>query len=200
MHSLNPDQPAHVGVVGLGAGTIAAYGRTGDDFRFYELDANVIAAARNEFTFLADSAAHTDVVLGDGRISLAHEAPQAFDVLVLDAFSSDSVPVHLLTREAFQIYLRHLKSAGLLLANVSNRHLAVDRVVRESASANNLSCRVIETPTNVAHHVTHVQWAVMGRSPERLNALFGDEGSAAAAASSGVLWTDAQASIFSILR
>src|SRR5256886_7472792 len=101
--------PLRVGVVGLGAGTLAAYGRTGDVFRFYDINSGVVELARSEFTFLKDSAAKVEVALGDARLSLEREPPENFDVLALDAFSSDAIPVHLLTVEAFKTYLRHLK-------------------------------------------------------------------------------------------
>jgi len=194
-----PERPRRLGVVGLGVGTLASYGRRGDALKFYELDPNVIELARRDFTFLRDSAAQIAVVAGDGRLLLAHEAPQAFDVLVLDAFSSDAVPVHLLTREAFEIYLRHLAPDGLLLVNVSNRHLAVERVVRASARAVGLSCEVVETKTNALGHVAHVVWAATAKDPARLSRLLKDLPRAAARAPD-VLWTDSRASVLSILR
>src|SRR6267142_1470604 len=94
------DHPVRVGVIGLGTGTIAAYGRPGDVYRFYDIDANVIQSARGEFTFLGDSGALTETALGDARLSLERAAPENFDVLAVDAFSSDAIPVHLITREA----------------------------------------------------------------------------------------------------
>jgi len=112
-----------VGLVGLGVGTLAAYGRPGDTFRFYEINPEVQRLAETHFTFLRDSAAHVEVVPGDARLSLEREVAQDFDLLVLDAFSSDSIPVHLLTREAFEIYLRHLKSDGAIAVHISSRHV-----------------------------------------------------------------------------
>ena len=112
-----------VGLVGLGAGTLAAYGRAGDTFRFYEINPEVEWLAETRFTFLKDSAAHIEVIPGDARLSLEREPSQQFDVLVLDAFSSDSIPMHLLTREAFEIYFRHLKRDGVIAVHISNQHL-----------------------------------------------------------------------------
>ena len=116
-----------VGLVGLGVGTLASYGQPGDYFHFYEIDQNVAKmsfAAPERFTFVKSSKAKVDVTLGDGRLSLEREEPQKFDVLVLDAFSSDSVPVHLLTREAMQIYRRHLRGPHSVLAfHITNRAL-----------------------------------------------------------------------------
>jgi len=94
----------HVGVVGLGVGTLVAYGRAGDSYRLYEIDPLVIELAQQKFTYLSDAQAKLDIVLGDGRLQLEREPSQQFDVLVMDAFSGDSVPVHLLTLEAFEIY------------------------------------------------------------------------------------------------
>jgi len=91
--------------------------------------------ARNEFTYLADSAARVEVVLGDGRLMLEREPPQNFDVLVMDAFSGDSVPVHLLTREAVAVYLRHLKPSGVLAVHVSNKYLELEPVLERAAAA-----------------------------------------------------------------
>ena len=99
--------------MGLGAGTIAAYGNAGDVIRFYEINPLVERLARHWFTFLSDSKAQTDVVLGDARLSLAAETPQHFNVIVVDAFSGDAIPVHLLTREALALYRRHLQPDGV---------------------------------------------------------------------------------------
>jgi SAM-dependent methyltransferase len=112
-----------VGVVGLGTGTLAVYGRKGDTFRFYDINPEVRRLAKSGFSFLKNSAATIEVVPGDARLSLQRETPQQFDVLVLDAFTSDAIPVHLLTREAFEIYFRHLKPDGVIAVHISNRHL-----------------------------------------------------------------------------
>jgi hypothetical protein len=194
-----PGRARRIGVVGLGVGTLAAYGRAGDALTFYELDRNVLEIAQAQFTFLKDSPARTDFLLGDGRLLLAQQPAQHFDVLVLDAFSSDAVPAHLLTREAFAIYLRQLAPDGVLLANVSNRHLAVDRVVRAAARAYGLACEVVETPADAQSFVSKVRWAVMTRDPLALAGLL--EGLLPAAARGDeVLWTDARTSVWSILR
>jgi SAM-dependent methyltransferase len=127
--------PRRIGILGLGCGTLAAYGRTGDTIRIYEINPLVLEIARSEFTYLGDTPAHLETVLGDGRLSLEHEQSQQFDVLVMDAFSGDSVPVHLITREAFQTYLRHLKPGGILAVNVSNKHLDLRPVMERGAAA-----------------------------------------------------------------
>jgi SAM-dependent methyltransferase len=125
--------PVRVGVVGLGTGTLAAYGRKGDVYRYYDIDATVIRMAKNDFTFVSDSKAQVEIALGDARLTLEREAPQKFDVLAIDAFSSDAIPVHLITREALQAYLRHMKPDGIVAFHVSNRFLDLIPVVARLA-------------------------------------------------------------------
>ena len=117
------DRAVRVGVVGLGTGTLAAYGRPGDVFRFYDIDPGVVSIARSEFTYLADSKASIEISLGDARLALEREPPQQFDVLAIDAFSSDAIPVHLITREALGAYLRHIRPDGIVAFHLSNRFL-----------------------------------------------------------------------------
>jgi SAM-dependent methyltransferase len=124
-----------VGVIGLGAGTIAAYGRPDDYYRFYDINPRVIEIARRQFSYLIDCPAKVDVVLGDARLSLEREPNQNFDVLAVDAFSSDSIPVHLLTLEAFRLFFRHVRPDGILAVHVSNRHLDLEPVVERLATA-----------------------------------------------------------------
>jgi SAM-dependent methyltransferase len=134
MRSRPASVPQKVGILGLGCGTLLAYGRRGDTYRIYEINPLVLDLARSQFTYLRDAPAKVEIVMGDGRLSLEREPNQQFDVLVMDAFSGDSVPVHLLTREAFAIYFRHLKPDGVLAVNISNRHLDFKPVVESAAS------------------------------------------------------------------
>ena len=129
-----PDTPRKVGVIGLGAGSVIAYARKGDTFRFYEINPQVVEVARREFTFMDESPAKIEVVLGDGRLSLERESSQQFDVLAMDAFSGDSIPMHLLTREAMQIYLRHLKPGGVLVFQATNRFINIAPIVASLAN------------------------------------------------------------------
>jgi MFS family permease len=122
-----------VGMIGLGAGTSAAYGRPGDVHRFYEINPQVIDVALSEFTFLSATPAKVETVLGDARLMLERESPQAYDVLAVDAFSGDSVPVHLITREALALYLRHVREGGIVAFHVTNRHLRLPPVVEQLA-------------------------------------------------------------------
>jgi len=124
------DRSLRIGVAGLGVGTIAAYAREGDLLRFYEINPDVVRfASEGVFTYLADTPARVEIVLGDARVSLEREESQQFDVLVVDAFSSGAIPVHLLTTEAFEVYLRHLRPGGVLAIDVSNRTLDLTPVV-----------------------------------------------------------------------
>ncbi len=122
-----------MGVIGLGAGVTAAYGRRGDFFRFYEINPLDLKIANTWFTFLKDCPADHQVLLGDARLTLERQPSQQFDVLAVDAFTSDAIPVHLLTREAFQLYFRHLNRTGILAVHVSNRYLDLEPVVARNA-------------------------------------------------------------------
>jgi hypothetical protein len=115
-----------IGVVGLGAGTLAAYGRPGDTIQFYEINPAVAPIAQNVFTYIRDSGAHIEIVEGDGRLSLAEEGPQQFDVLVVDAFSGDAIPLHLLTTQAVALYRKHLAPGGILAFHISNQHVDLE--------------------------------------------------------------------------
>jgi len=138
INALPADAPRHIGVLGLGAGTLTAFGRAGDKVRVYEINPQVRQVATKQFSYVALCKAKVDIVMGDARLSMEHEPPQQFDILIMDAFSSDAVPVHLITREAVDIYLRHLKPAGLIVIHISNRHLDLQPVVEELARASGL--------------------------------------------------------------
>ncbi len=131
--ALSSSGPLRMGVVGLGTGTLAAYGRSGDSIRFYDINPAVIHIARTQFTYLSDCPAHIDIVPGDARLSMAREPSQRFDILVIDAFSGDSIPVHLLTLEAFALYWRHLKPDGVLAVHISNHYLNLAPIVKLAA-------------------------------------------------------------------
>lgn len=149
---LNTYHPPHrrVGVIGLGVGTIAAYGQPGDVFRFYDINPDVKTIATGWFSFLKDSKAQIEIVLGDARVQLERELadadPQNFDVLAVDAFSSDAIPIHLLTAECADVYRRHLKPEGVLLLHISNRSLDLQPVTR--ALAQHLGWQVLLIKSN----------------------------------------------------
>ncbi len=135
---LNPDVPRKVGIIGLGTGTIATYGNKGDTFRFYDINPEVVTVARRDFTYLKDTEATIEISLGDARLNLEREPPQQFDVLAIDAFSSDSIPVHLITVEALAIYQQHMKADGVIAFHVSNRFLDLKPVVQMIAEKRGL--------------------------------------------------------------
>ena len=157
-----------VGVVGLGTGTLAAYGRQGDYYRFYEINPLVVKVARTEFTYLRDTPAKVEVALGDARLSLEREASQQFDVLAVDAFSGDSIPVHLLTRESFDIYFRHLRPGGVLAVHVSNRYLSLEPVVQMLADATHHQAALFDTDDG-DYEVFEATWVLVTDNQEFLN-------------------------------
>jgi SAM-dependent methyltransferase len=134
LREMQPKKPLAVGIIGLGAGVVAAWMQPGDALVFYEISPRVIDIARREFTFLADTSAKTEVVLGDGRLSLEREPPRRYDVLGIDAFSGDSIPMHLVTREAMAIYLKHLAPDGVIVFQATNRFVDLLPVVKRLAA------------------------------------------------------------------
>jgi SAM-dependent methyltransferase len=134
MREMDKRKKLSVGVIGLGAGVLAAWMKPGDQLVFYEISPRVVDIARREFTYLADTAAHTEVVLGDGRLSLEREPPRGYDVLGIDAFSGDSIPMHLITREAMALYVKHLKPDGVIVFQATNRYVDLLPVVKRLAA------------------------------------------------------------------
>jgi len=193
-----------VGLIGLGAGSLAAYADPGERWTFYEIDPVVIDVARDRglFTFLADARGTVDVVPGDGRLSLAAVPDATFGLLVLDAFSSDSVPTHLLTREAFALYLRKLTPAGIIAVNVSNRYLDLASVVAGNAAALGLSSRVrFDAPTDELARAGKFAslWMVLGRTIDDLAPLASDTRWTAPEAA-GPRWTDDASNLWTVLH
>jgi SAM-dependent methyltransferase len=198
------DHPLRVGVIGLGTGTIAAYGRAGDSYRFYDIDANVIQIARSEFSFLGDSAARTETALGDARLTLEREPPQGFDVLAVDAFSSDAIPVHLITREALQAYLRHMKPDGIIAFHVSNRFLDLIPVVARVAKELGAHAVLVSDDENEEEKSikSRSDWVLVSRDPEALEADAIVEAGAAPAEDRPEwrTWTDDYSNLIQILK
>jgi spermidine synthase len=170
---------------------LASYARPGDAWRFYEINPDVVRVARSAFSYLEDAAASVEVVVGDARLALEREAPQGFDVLVVDAFSGDAIPTHLLTDEAMRLYLRHLAPEGVLAINVSNRHAELPRVVVEHARRLGLgvvSRRTSERYPTLGWYRAH--WLLLAARP-----LVGE-----APEGEPVEWTDDFAPVLPILR
>jgi len=198
-----PEGPRHVGVIGLGVGTLATYGRPGDRYRMYEINPQVVDLAWQWFSYLKDSRAAIEVVLGDARLQLEREAPQQFDVLVIDAFSSDSIPAHLLTLEAMQAYLRHLKPEGVIALHVTNRFLDLPPVVRRIADELGLSAILVsdEPSERGDGFMASSDWVLVSRSAQPF------EREALRAVAQPVeqrpqwgLWTDRFNNLFQILK
>jgi spermidine synthase len=160
-----------VGVIGLGVGTLAAYGRAGDTFRFYEINPDVVQVASANFRFLRESEAKTDVVPGDGRLALEREPPENFDVLVLDAFSGDAIPVHLLTKEAFEGYFRHLRPGGVIAVHVTNKYLDLGSVVRAIAEALQKQAVPIHSAADRPRAIYEADWSLLSEDREALQRL-----------------------------
>jgi spermidine synthase len=192
----------HIGVIGLGIGVVATYGNVGDRFRFYEINPDVVYAAKEYFSFLGDSKAQIDIILGDARLSLEREKDQNFDVLMIDAFSSDSIPVHLLTKQAMSVYLRHLSSSGLLVFHISNRHLDLRPVVNELAKHHNLHSRTIRTNANPSELVADSTYMVLASNSLFFeNDMFSDIPlKDSVPIPKGDLWTDDYSNVFALLR
>jgi hypothetical protein len=137
-----------IGVIGLGVGTIAAYGQPGDHIEFYEINPAVQPIARNLFTYIGESPATVSIVEGDARTSLANQPPQQFDVLVVDAFSGDAIPLHLLTTEAVNIYKRHLAPGGILAFHITNQHVSLEPEIALLAKAAGMTAMRVSSGTN----------------------------------------------------
>jgi len=194
--------PARVGVIGLGAGTVAAYGKSGDYFRFYDINPLVSKLATSSFTYLRDTPAKTDIVMGDARLSLEREQPpQNFDVLAVDAFSGDAIPVHLLTREAFALYLHHLKPDGVLAIHTSNTYLNLEPVVKLLADDAGYSANWVSNDDDRRKLIDASDWVLITR-----NKRFVEELETSAFVETIVvppklrLWTDDYNNLSQILR
>jgi SAM-dependent methyltransferase len=197
--------PRRVAVVGLGTGTAAAYGSEGDQWTFYEIDPGIERIARNPryFSYLADSPAEVRVVLGDARLSMARGEGPGYHVILLDAFSSDGIPVHLLTREALDVYLRRLAPGGVLAFHVSNRYFDLEPVVAALARERGLAVRIGSGPTagRRARYENYSSWMVVARREEDLGAMAADPRWLRPQAKAGVgPWTDDFTPLLKVFR
>ncbi|MDQ6759183.1 MAG: fused MFS/spermidine synthase [Acidobacteriota bacterium] len=202
-HALNDRSrsgPVRVGVVGLGVGTLAAYGRSGDLFRFYEINDLVKDIAQSQFTYIQDCPAKLDIVLGDARRSLEVQDPQGYDLLVIDAFSGDSIPVHLLTREAFHQYYRHLNPHGILAIHISNRYLNLEGVVNRQAQ--NLGTPAILIVDAEEDEIcSKSDWMLIGRDPLAFeSAAWKKVAQPAQPFATGRLWTDDYSNLLQAIK
>jgi spermidine synthase len=202
------DAPRRIAVLGLGTGTLAAYGNEKDTIRFYEINPAVVRIAQGEggyFTYLKDSKAVIEVVLGDARLSLEREYDMNgsldYDLIVVDTFSSDSIPVHLLTKEAFELYLSHLQPDGILAVHISNIHLNLEPVVSKLAESLKLEAVLVSSGTTREGSSSAV-WILLSENPE----IFAQQNfqhlnvAPEGRAQDFRLWTDDYSNLFQILR
>jgi protein-L-isoaspartate O-methyltransferase len=203
LRTLKPEGGRRVGAVGLGSGTLAAWGRTGDTFRFYEINDDVARLASSTFTYLKDSKAKTELVMGDARLRMEGEPDQQYDVIILDAFSSDAIPVHLLTLEAFATYQRHLKKDGAIVIHVSNRYLDLHPVVYRIAEKIGFPAITIDDNDTAYEDAGFYgsDWIIMTRNQALLKQpLLLDVTSAPVEFSARVLpWTDERSDLLRIM-
>lgn len=193
--------PIRVGIVGLGSGALAAYAREGDVFRFYEINPLVERYARQYFTYLQDAPARVDVVLGDARLALEAEKPQNYDILVVDAFSGDSVPVHLLSLEAFRLYFRHLRGGGVLALHISSQYLDLTPVVGKAAETLGAASTLVVTENTPEDPRAGSTWALLSLDPAALAAARRSNQARPLPRGEAIqLWTDDYSNLFSVLR
>jgi hypothetical protein len=201
IHHCCNTRPRSIGVIGLGAGTIATYGTVTDRIRFYEINPLVRPIAQNLFTYLRDSPAQISFADGDARASLTRESPQHFDVLAIDAFSGDAIPIHLLTIQAIELYKKHLAPGGILAFHVSNQYLNLAPELAALANAADLQARLIESQPDESLGAYRATWVLLSS-----NTAFFDQPEVAATASAVPtdsrlrVWTDDYSSILPILQ
>jgi spermidine synthase len=197
-------QPLRIGVIGLGAGTIAALGQAGDSVHFYEINPAAVDFARHYFTFLSGSAAAVEITLGDARLSLERELrdparQHLYDVMAIDAFSGDAIPVHLLTREAFALYREALREDGVLAVHVSNHYLDLPPIVRGLAAEQGRKVAMIETMDDDSRALDSSTWMLVTGNEAML------ENAEAYATKPepherSLVWTDAFSSLLQVLK
>jgi len=194
----------HTGIVGLGAGTLASYGQPGDRFTFYEINPAVVQVAASQFDFLRDSRAQIEIVPGDARISLERQPIQNFDVLLVDAFSGDAIPLHLLTRESFELYFRHLKPEGWLAIHISNKFLDLEPVVIAAARELGVKTTTIVNDADPKNEVYTATWVLAYRQAAGLPRADGGETLPRWSRSGSNTpirpWTDDYSSLLKVLR
>lgn len=203
LSNFRKDQPRRVGVIGLGAGTLACYGRSGDLMKFYEINPAVVQLAQEYFTFLKRSLASCEIMTGDGRLVLEREPSQNFDVLVLDAFSGDAIPVHLLTKQAMGIYDSHMASDGVIAVHISNLYLDLRAIVDGLAEEFGYQSILVDGPdSDVDRTALKATWILMSKNPQSLADAVGGQALASTAELVGkpVLWTDEKSNLLQAIK
>jgi hypothetical protein len=201
------DRFRQIGVIGLGVGTTACYRKPGQDWTFFEIDPTVVALAtdRRYFSFLADCAPDAKIVMGDGRLSLKAVADRRFDLIIIDTFSSDAIPMHMITREALALYLSKLRPGGVVMFHISNQHLALTPVLANLAQAAGLAGMMpgphLSLPPEDRFGQLDSDWVAIAREPRDLAALESEEGWVKLAATPRArLWTDDYSNILGALK
>jgi hypothetical protein len=206
MSALQVRGPIRAGLIGLGSGVLSNYGRKGDYFRIYEINPLIERIAQTLFTFYPHSPADKAILMGDARLTLerqlANEGPQNYDILAVDAFSSDAIPVHLLTREAIQLYFRHLKPGGVLALHISNRYLDLKPVCEGGAAAVGREAWVVEDEGDQASYLSSSTWVLVTSDMSIYHSdFFKDAAAYQFTAPKGFRpWTDDYSNLFQILN
>ncbi|HUA82905.1 MAG TPA: fused MFS/spermidine synthase [Bryobacteraceae bacterium] len=193
--------PVRVGVIGLGAGVLSTYGRAGDYYRIYEINPLVPWIAQTQFYFYPHSPADKAILLGDARLTLERQPTQNFDVLAVDAFSSDAIPIHLLTRQAIGLYLKQLQPDGILALHISNRYLNLEPVCARGAEAYSLTAMVVDDDGETAGYMSASTWVLLTRRASWFDTISfrGADMHAAKAPPGFREWTDDYSNVFRIL-
>jgi len=194
--------PVRVGVIGLGAGVLSTYGRAGDYYRIYEINPLVPWIAQTQFSFYPHSSADKQILMGDARLTLERQAPQNFDVLAVDAFSSDAIPIHLLTREAIALYVRQMKPDGILALHISNRYLDLEPVCARGAQDFSLTAMVVSDAGEDESYLSSSTWVLLTSRPSWFDTISfkSADMSAAKAPAAFREWTDDYSNVFQILK
>ena len=201
MRAIQAKGPARVGIIGLGAGVLSTYGRKGDYFRIYEINPLVEHIARTMFTFYLHSGADKQILMGDARLTLERQETQHYDLIAVDAFSSDAIPVHLLTREATGLYFRHLKPNGILALHISNRYLDLEPVCLGDAQAFGKQARVVDDTGDEELYFSESTWVLVTSDPAWFDASSFKGARMRPAKMPGKFrpWTDDYSNLFQIL-
>jgi hypothetical protein len=201
-----PAGPRSLGLVGLGTGSLSVYARAGDSLRIYEINSAVLDLAKSQFSYLENCPAKVSVVMGDARLmmerELAEKQSQQFDLLALDAFSSDAIPVHLLTKEAFELYLQHLKPDGVIAVHVSNRYLNLRPVVEKLAEHFGMGVAVIYNDDEPEWWLYATTWILVSKNKAYLEqpAIADKKEDPEESEKPAPFWTDDYASLYSIMK
>jgi hypothetical protein len=200
LREIDAARAQRVGLIGMGVGTLAAYGRAGDAYRFYEINPLVVDWARNVFGYLGGTPATVETALGDARLVLEREQPQRFDVLAVDAFSGDSIPVHLLTREAMELYRRHVSVDGVIAFHITNRYLDLRGVVQQLADAIGWPALWVSDGPPDDSPLSQSDWVIVSSNPALMKRLAGQGASEIRPTPALHLWTDDYNNLFDVLR